>query len=56
MKVEMICERCRSTNVMRDAWAVWDTGTQSWHLGAVFDYAHCDNCERETNLEERPLE
>ena len=52
-KLQMVCSDCGTTDVMRDAWAVWDVGTQNWVLGAVFDYAHCDRCGRETNIEER---
>jgi hypothetical protein len=55
-KLQMHCERCGSTHVMRDAWAHWDVVSQDWVLGAVFDYAHCDRCGRETDIEERPLE
>jgi hypothetical protein len=55
-KVRMVCEDCGSQDVMRDAWAHWDVGSQDWVLGAVFDYAHCDACGGETNIEERPVE
>jgi hypothetical protein len=54
-KVRMVCETCGSEDVMHDAWAVWDTGTQEWVLGAVFDYMHCDNCQGETDIEELPM-
>ncbi len=37
---------------MHDAWAVWSVDLQDWVLGATFDYAHCDNCEAETHIEE----
>lgn len=50
MAVEMICEICGSSNVARDAWATWNSGTQQWELGAVFDYAHCHDCGRETRI------
>ncbi len=45
-----VCGRCGSENVKRDAWAQWSTSAQDWELGAVFDQAHCDNCEGETTL------
>lgn len=54
MKVEMICGTCGGAKVMRDAWAMWDAAAQGWALGAVFDYAQCDDCEGETSLQERP--
>lgn len=55
MRIEMICARCGGDNVMRDAWAVWDATAQEWSLGAVFDYGYCDDCERETTIEERSI-
>ncbi|HVI97588.1 MAG TPA: hypothetical protein VM657_00825 [Sphingomonas sp.] len=55
MKVEYVCDACGSSEISRDAWADWDTATQQWVLGAVFDYAHCHRCERETSLEEQEV-
>lgn len=43
-----VCRHCGSANVMRDAWAVWNTDTQSWELGASFDHSLCGNCDAET--------
>lgn len=54
MRLEMICKTCGSRNVARDAWALWDATSQQWELGAVFDYAHCHDCDAETHLTERP--
>lgn len=56
MKIEFICATCGSDHVSRDAWASWDAISQSWVLGAVFDYAHCHQCEGETRLLEREME
>lgn len=53
--VRMVCETCGSDNVMHDAWAVWNVAAQEWELGAVFDYAHCDKCEKETHINEVPI-
>ena len=36
-KIDIICGTCGGNNVSRDAWANWDTRTQQWVLGAVFD-------------------
>ena len=55
MPIQIKCKFCGSTNVMRDAWAVWDTGKQDWVLGSVFDAAQCDACDAETSLVEVPL-
>lgn len=56
MGIQMVCGTCGSQNVARDAWASWDTATQQWQLGAVFDYAHCHDCDCETKLDELSLE
>ena len=42
-----VCRYCGSANVMRDAWAVWDVDTQTWQLGASFDYSKCGDCDAE---------
>ncbi len=52
MKVTIVCHDCRSEEVTRDAWAEWDTNTQQWALGAVYDFAFCHNCQVETRLAE----
>jgi hypothetical protein len=51
----MICGTCGSDEVSRDAWADWDTRTQQWVLGAVFDYGHCHKCGGETSIQEVEL-
>lgn len=53
--VEMVCSQCGGRNVRRDAWADWDVELQAWTLGAVFDNAHCDDCEGECKIEGKPL-
>ena len=55
MPIEIVCKFCGGTNVMRDAWAVWDRDKQDWVLGSVFDAAQCDDCDGETSLIEVPL-
>lgn len=54
-RTEIICGNCGGDNVSRDAWANWDTGTQQWVLGAVFDYGQCHDCGEESSLEEVEL-
>ena len=53
--VAIVCAKCGSGLVTRDAWAEWDTEAQDWVLGAVYDYAYCHACEAEARLVERPL-
>ena len=52
----MVCEKCGSTHVTRDAWAEWDEDEQDWVLGAVFDYAFCHDCQRDAHIDEQQLE
>jgi len=54
-RLNMIRRFCGSANVSRDAWAQWDAEQQQCVLGAVFDHAHCHDCDGETGLEEVPL-
>lgn len=54
-RIAIVCGTCGSDEVSRDAWANWDTHTQQWVLGAVFDYAHCHKCDGETRLVEVEL-
>lgn len=51
-RVLMRCSRCKSPNVMRDAWAVWNAATQEWELGPIYDHSACDDCGAEGCIEE----
>jgi hypothetical protein len=53
-KRRMKCSVCGSYNVNRDAWAVWDENEQDWVLRTVFDAGYCDDCARETRIDEEP--
>ena len=50
--VAIVCERCGSADVRRDADAVWNKVTQEWELCAVYDGATCEVCEGQTRLVE----
>jgi hypothetical protein len=54
--IKIVCKKCRSDNVMRDAWAVWNTEAQEWMLGNVFDSGFCESCEEWASLEEVEIE
>lgn len=56
MAIKIVCSNCGSSDVLRDAWASWNTQTQQWELENVFDEAWCDNCAGSTSLIEEPLE
>lgn len=54
-RITIRCSACGSAEVMRDAWARWDDDAQEWVLGAVFDAAFCEVCEKDATLSEQPL-
>jgi hypothetical protein len=56
MAVTMICARCGSDNVVKDAYARWNVTHQKWELSAVFDASFCEACDgEETRLKEAVL-
>jgi hypothetical protein len=56
VRCKYVCSICRSENVRRDAWAVWDVETQSWELSTVFDAGFCDDCDGGARLDETEIE
>lgn len=54
-RIDIVCSDCGSRNVMRDAWARWNTSAQCWELGDVFDQGYCEDCDGEATLKEIPL-
>ena len=55
IRLKMSCKSCGSENVLRDAWAEWDSETQRWELSSVFDHAYCDDCDSETKILEEAI-
>ncbi len=55
-RVKMVCAHCGSRNVVRDAWAEWDFENQCWELAAVFDAAHCEDCDWDVSVVEKEVE
>jgi hypothetical protein len=53
--IAIVCSRCGSRNVNRDASAAWNTSTQEWELCGLCDQGYCEDCGGEANLEEIPL-
>jgi hypothetical protein len=49
-RVAFVCERCGSSDVVKDARATWDVHQQQWTLAGYYDSAECQACERETKL------
>ena len=56
MDKKYICKNCRSEDVYRDAWAEWDITEQQWVLQNWFDAAYCNDCDKESDLEEIEIE
>jgi hypothetical protein len=54
MGIKLVCEKCGSEDVSRDASARWCETTQKWELSAVYDQAFCDACG-ECSLKEVPV-
>lgn len=50
-----VCAHCGTDQVYLDASAVYDPVRDVWVLGAVFDQAFCERCDKETTLIEREL-
>ena len=52
----MVCGKCGSDEVTRDAWAEWNVGAQAWALGALFEQAFCHRCQASTRIEGARIE
>ena len=52
MKIDIICRKCGSRDVRRDAWAAWNVEKQDWELAEVFDAGFCATCDQEQSLDE----
>jgi hypothetical protein len=53
--VTYCCNRCGSTDVVRDAWAAWNAELQQWEIDQLFDHAFCNTCEGDTGLTEKVI-
>ncbi|WP_298673153.1 hypothetical protein [uncultured Sphingomonas sp.] len=47
--VTLVCNRCGSADVVRDACAQWDEATQQWELAGVYDSTTCQTCSAESD-------
>lgn len=45
-----VCATCGSSDVLKDAYAVWDNASQQWELNSTYDDTTCNNCERSCKL------
>lgn len=55
-RFRMVCSKCGSEDVSRDAWASWNVDRQEWETSSVFDEAFCHDCETETSIEKELIE
>jgi len=54
-RIQIMCERCGSTSIVRDATAGWDVGAQDWVLESVHGDYYCCTCDNITDTIEVPL-
>ncbi len=55
-KIKMVCARCGSEDVQKDAYAEWSVQDQAWVLHSTYDHTVCEDCGGEqTDLEEVPI-
>ncbi|MNR57174.1 hypothetical protein D3C85_1778990 [compost metagenome] len=55
-KVNFVCARCGSSNVIKDAWAEWDIDSQRWTLHSTYDSCYCQDCQEDCRLEKVSVE
>lgn len=55
-KIKMVCSHCGSTDVRKDADAIWNVEKQEWELVAVYDNTTCEDCGGECSLLEVEVE
>lgn len=44
MNVNYQCQRCGSTEILKDAYAAWDATAQEWVLHSTYDDTVCEHC------------
>jgi hypothetical protein len=50
-KVQPVCNRCGSADILADAYASWNFETQEWEISQAFDKgAFCPDCDGETKI------
>ncbi len=47
-KKDYRCPECGSRELVSDAYARWDFGSQTWELSSTYDPLICDECGEET--------
>lgn len=49
-RLDFYCWHCRSRDVKRDAWVMWNDFAQAWEVSAMFDDGYCMDCDGPTKL------
>lgn len=44
-KIIKKCNNCRSENIVKDAWVMWDVDQQAWVINDIFEDIYCFDCE-----------
>jgi hypothetical protein len=51
----MVCSKCGSKEVRRNADTAWSEKNQCWEIVSLFDSCTCEICEAEVDIEEKVL-
>jgi hypothetical protein len=54
-KKTMVCSKCGSKEVRRNADTAWSEKNQCWEIVSLFDSCTCEVCEEEVSVEEKLL-
>lgn len=49
-KVKLVCKKCGSGNILKDAYAAWSVEDQVWELHSVYDAVVCQDCGHESKF------
>lgn len=56
-RVRMVCGRCGSEDVLKDAYVSWSVDAQDWEIHNVFDKdPRCEDCDGECSIDEVPAD
>lgn len=55
-RIKMVCSKCGSENVVKDAFAEWNIDKQEWVLHSVYDFTSCNDCGEEDCVDEVEIE
>ena len=47
--IKVVCDRCGSDVVTRDACTRWNVDSQEWEISATYDTMTCQSCEHESD-------